>query len=114
MICETLFDVGTFPVDENETRREVVRRKTARYLIKAEEIHKQHPSQNLSSSATGDTGTHPSNRWDVSALSIQLWDTDIANVVHGCCEKSLLEIVAEILKYSVTVSYLLLRNSLSF
>lgn len=55
-------------VDENETRREVVRRKTARYLIKAEEIHKRHLSQNLSSSTT-DIATHPNNRWDVSTPS---------------------------------------------
>jgi hypothetical protein len=45
-------------VDENSARREVVRRKTARYLAKAEKLHKKYLESN------GDTSL--SDRWDVS------------------------------------------------
>ena len=45
--------------DENKTRREVVRRKTARYLIKAEEIYSNHL-------AAQEAATKDSQRWHVS------------------------------------------------
>ena len=46
--------------DENSTRREVVRRKTARYLMKAEELFHSHLAED---SATTHT---EQQRWDVS------------------------------------------------
>ena len=52
-------------VDDNETRREIVRRKTAKYLIKAEKIHKQHLEDNVQ-------GNGSSNRWDVRLAFVRL------------------------------------------
>ncbi|ELT94065.1 hypothetical protein CAPTEDRAFT_182282 [Capitella teleta] len=46
--------------DDNSTRREVVRRKTARYLMKAEELYHSHLSENQSKEEP--------QRWDVSDL----------------------------------------------
>ena len=47
-------------VDDNEKRREVVRRKTAKYLMKAEKLHKKH--------LEGEDETTPDGkRWDVSS-----------------------------------------------
>ena len=48
-----------FSVDDNAKRREIVRRKTAKYLMKAEKLHKKHlESEN--------SATSGERRWDVS------------------------------------------------
>ena len=61
-------------VDDNEKRREVVRRKTAKYLMKAEKLHKKHLEGEDEAAPDG-------KRWDVSS-NTQSWSVCCARRVE--------------------------------
>ena len=65
--------------DENAQRREVVRRKTARYLIKAEELYHKY---------LADVEEQERNRWDVSSSkSLYLaWFVGYINLFVPCLD----------------------------
>ena len=90
----TIVDIMNSSGDDNKARREVVRRKTARYLLKAEDIYNTYLSSDKSTSST--------ERWHVCILySLSCTFMCFILLLQSCCNQVLLIEKAECVKITL-------------